>query len=228
MDLPPAPAEGDPLAHPSAARVFGVLVDAGAPATVASIAARCRLHPNSVRVHLRRLRDAGLADVSLDDPSGPGRPRQLWRVAGGAEPAGVPPVGYSDLAGWLSSALSPEQARRHGRRIGADRAGGRIEEREAGECAAVLDASFAAMGFRPRRRDRGPRTGFTLCNCPYRDVALANPGVVCALHRGIAEGMVETMDPGSRVTRFEARNPVEAGCVVEVERAEKGREAVQQ
>ena len=72
------------------------------------------------------------------------------------------------------------------------------------------------MGFQPRRRSTGIRSEFTLCNCPYRDVAKSNPGIVCALHRGVAEGLLGAIDPVAEVTRFVIKDPQRAGCILEI------------
>jgi hypothetical protein len=43
------------------------------------------------------------------------------------------------------------------------------------------------------------RVAFT--RCPFRDLAEAHPELVCHLHRGIVEGMVEELG-GATVERF--------------------------
>ena len=53
--------------------------------------------------------------------------------------------------------------------------------------------------------------------CPYADVVRENPAVVCTLHKGIVGGVLEHLGTGGRVTRFEPRDPDEAGCIIEVE-----------
>ena len=216
IDMPVTSPPGDPLASRSGARVFAALADAGGAAPIDALADRSGLHPNSVRLHLRRLERGGLVTVTNEHRPGRGRPRQLWRIVPGAEPAGSPPVAYSELAGWLSTALTPAAAVEHGRRIGADRG----REAISAPAADVLERSLTAMGFLPTRRDRGARTCFTLHNCPYRDVARANQRVVCALHRGIAEGMCKAADPGYALVGFEVRDPEEAGCAIEIDRVE--------
>lgn len=223
IDMPVTSPPGDPLASRSGVRVFAALADAGGAAPIDALADRSGLHPNSVRLHLRRLERGGLVTVTNEHRPGRGRPRQLWQIVPGAEPAGSPPVAYSELAGWLSTALTPAEAVEHGRRIGADRG----REAVSAPAADVLERSLAAMGFLPTRRDCGTRTCFTLHNCPYRDVAKANPGVVCAFHRGLAEGMIDRLDPRYRVTAFEVRDPQEAGCVVEVGRCSEEQEPVE-
>ncbi|MGB0120425.1 MAG: hypothetical protein WBP55_05680, partial [Solirubrobacterales bacterium] len=74
-----------------------------------------------------------------------------------------------------------------------------------------------AMGFQPGpATGSGPQTTFRLGNCPYREVARENSELVCGLHRGITEGFLEQVDPGSSLTRFEAKDPDQAGCLIGV------------
>lgn len=215
IDLLTARRRDDPLAHPSGARVFAALADAEGDAPIDELAERTGLHANSVRLYLRRLEAAGLAEVTNERRPGRGRPRQMWRLVPGAEPAGAPPVAYSELAGWLSDALTPAEAVAQGRRIGADRAAA-LREYEA-DAAAALEYSLTSMGFQPRRAGGGGERGrITLCNCPYRDVARSNPRVICSLHRGIAEGFVQAVDPTQRVARFDIKDPEAAGCAIEL------------
>ena len=58
MDLPAWP--DDALAQPTRARLFGLLAQLRRPAGTEELAARLDLHPNGVRVHLERLREAGM------------------------------------------------------------------------------------------------------------------------------------------------------------------------
>ena len=118
-------------------------------------------------------------------------------------------------------AADPSEIRAQGRRIGRDIAA----ESEAEDGPAVLEDSLRAMGFRPRRETSGRTTRFTLCNCPYRDVAESNMAVICTLHLGIAEGVASGSNRGSRVTSFEPKDPHLAGCRIEIEAVEPAAEA---
>jgi len=216
VDAPTAD-EPDPLGQPTAARLFSALVSSRTRLTTADLAELAEVHPNSARLHLGRLATAGLVrrtDVHAET----GRPHHEWSVAPDALVQGESPVAYRELAGWLGAALvaagmGPPEVEAAGVAIGRAEA----TRGEARSSADVLEEAFAAMGFRPRREQRGARTAFTLCNCPYRAVAKAQPGVVCALHRGIAEGLVDAIEPGATVARFEIKDPDTAGCVVEIE-----------
>jgi hypothetical protein len=44
-----------------------------------------------------------------------------------------------------------------------------------------------------------------------------SPDVVCALHRGITEGLLEVMEPSGRMTSFTPRDPDRAGCLIQIE-----------
>lgn len=216
MDAPD-PDERDPLAQPTAARLFSTLVSSRDRLTTAELAERVGVHANSARLHLGRLADAGLIRRAKAS-SGTGRPHHEWSIAPGALVEGESPVAYRELAGWLgetltASGLGPREVEAAGVAIGRAEAppgGGRSS-------AEVLETALAAMGFRPSSTQRGTRTTFTLANCPYRAVAKAQPGVVCVLHRGIAKGLIDAVEPGASLSRFEIKDADLAGCVVEVD-----------
>jgi predicted ArsR family transcriptional regulator len=66
-------------------------------------------HPNGVRVHLERLRDAGL--VARERERRPrGRPRDTWAISPDAQPGGDPPSAYRVLGRWLVRALADAKA----------------------------------------------------------------------------------------------------------------------
>jgi predicted ArsR family transcriptional regulator len=82
----------------------------------------------------------------------------------------------------------------------------------------VTDSRDSARhGFAPRRVGHGRRVEVVLDVCPFADVAVEDPAVVCALHRGLAEGIVERVG-GARVETFVANDPYRAGCRIGVRR----------
>ena len=64
-----------------------------------------------------------------------------------------------------------------------------------------MNAELADMGFDPVREQDGTVTTIAFANCPYRQLAEAFPELVCQLHRGMIEGMVEVLG-GAEVERF--------------------------
>lgn len=217
MDLPNS--TDDPLTQPTRARIFALLAELKEAVGTDDLATRLGLHPNGVRVHLERLREAGLVERRQERAAGRGRPGDRWTVAPGAQPSGQPPSAYASLAVWLARAIpvGPTRLReveRTGREIGRDLAPKGEDDPVEG-----LRQTLAALGFQPSmnlKTDGG--LSCRLENCPYRDSVRENADVVCTLHRGITAGVLEKLDPKAKLTSFEPHDPDRAGCLVEVSR----------
>jgi hypothetical protein len=82
-----------------------------------------------------------------------------------------------------------------------------------------LENFLESRGFMPRQIAGRPEAGFVLGRCPYEEAALANPGLVCGLHKALAEGMLEALGGGFEVTNLVARHPTTAGCRLELRAA---------
>jgi predicted ArsR family transcriptional regulator len=79
-----------------------------------------------------------------------------------------------------------------------------------------LEKLLESRGFMPKQIGSMPEVGFVLGRCPYEQAALANPAVVCGLHRALAEGMLESLGGAFEVTNLLARHPTTAGCRLEL------------
>lgn len=208
---------GDPLVQPTRARLFALLGELRRAAPTGELAELVGLHPNGVRAHLERLEAEGLVRRGREHRDR-GRPRDVWAVAPGARPGGEPPTGYAELGRWLARATPSGRGRlreieRVGREIGRE-----LAPLDAGSGEPALEAALSALGCRPQRQG-GPagRVSHRLDNCPYREAVRENQPVVCTLHRGITRGLVDVLLPGARLTAFVARDPDEAGCLIEID-----------
>jgi predicted ArsR family transcriptional regulator len=211
MDLPQPP-EDDLLAEPIRARLLRMLTELRRPASTQELASLVGRHPNTVRVQLARMAAAGLLE-SRTVPQARGRPRHQWAVAPEARPAGRSPQAYGQLAEWLARAIG-----RTGR-VADIEAGGREIGRELapdGAGSETMRDALAALGFAPRQEATGDGVRYVLGNCPYRDAVAQNRTLVCNLHRGITAGLLDRLDPGSELTGFVAKDPYEAGCLIEI------------
>jgi predicted ArsR family transcriptional regulator len=192
MDVPVRP--GDVLPQPTRARLFSLLSERRGPVGTEVLAEKLKMHPNGVRLHLERLLEAGLVE-RRQERIARGRPRDVWTVSAEAQPGGDPPTGYAELARWLVGSLVASGARTED----MEAAGGRIGQGLAGERPAGdkdeqwLFDSLTALGFQPEReRVGGNRRSYRLRNCPYREAVHAHQPLVCALHRGLTNGLLQS------------------------------------
>jgi predicted ArsR family transcriptional regulator len=205
------------LNQPTRAEIFAWLVEKRAPVGTDALAKALDLHPNGVRRHLERMHEAGLVERA-HSKGRRGRPGDLWSVAPGAAPGGGPPTGYADLARWLARAIPAGRNRlreveRAGRDIGRELAPDAPVE----DPVEAFRRAVASLGFSPAIEARDSQ-GFVcrLENCPYRASVMENQEVVCALHKGITDGLLAELLPDTRLNRFEPHDPERAGCVVDV------------
>ena len=189
------------------------------PLSTGDIAAELGLHANTVRPHLERMRDAGLLHVEVDNRGTVGRPQHRYSVAADAPSLGLEPAAYPILAALLANLASlfgpapdavADIAKEHGRQRGAAR-------RTANEtCIKAVQEELAELGFDPAMAEDGNVTTIAFTRCPFRPLAEAFPELVCHLHRGMLEGMVDVLG-GAEIARFatlEDRDPCQVDLAV--------------
>jgi predicted ArsR family transcriptional regulator len=210
-----ARALGDPTRH----RLFRYIVDAARPVGVGELTDYVQLNHNAVRQHLAVLKDAGLVTEEVEDRDRAGRPRLLYRLHPEVAGSWGTPGAYAWLATLLSDAiLSKQDPRQVGRQDGHRRA---AEIAGTGDRVDLLEAEMTRRGFRPTRVERGRRVDFVLGRCPFAEVAASDPGTVCQLHLGMAEGLTEGLGDLA-VVSLVPKDPRRAGCRLTVQRATTG------
>jgi len=186
------------------------------PLSTTAVADALDLHPNTVRPHLERMREVGLLQVETERRGEVGRPQHRYSLAPdapslGFEPPAMPLMARMLLGVAAASGAGREEAVEIGRQFGraaaaAVEAAGVVAELDDPEdrtavCIAALVDELAAVGFDPAVADDGDGVVVAFTRCPFADLAEANPGLVCNLHRGIVEGFVTAVG-GAGVARF--------------------------
>jgi predicted ArsR family transcriptional regulator len=206
----PAPIEiHKALADDTRYRLYRYLRLSGRPVPVRELATRLGLHANTIRPHLRRLVDAGLvASETRRGPSAVGRPQTVYSAVAMDNSEGRD---YRLLADILATLMTGARARtgaealarewgdylmtRHAPPPGARRPGPNL---------AALREALAEAGFDPRFRRRGNRSvEIALRGCPFRDLLEEHKELVCTVHRGLLEGMLEGSRPRLHLRSFE-------------------------
>jgi predicted ArsR family transcriptional regulator len=172
------------------------------PLSANDFADRLGIHANTVRLHLERLREAGLVDVEAVHRGTVGRPQHVYALAPGAPGLGFDPPSHTLLAGLLGAlaermGADADEASAIGRRWGVD-AGRRTRTKS---CGKALIVELERLGFDPVAQEDDDEVSVAFLHCPFRELAEAYPELVCNLHRGICEGVVKAVG-GGRVEDF--------------------------
>lgn len=205
--MPPAQTSPDPRARLDLFKTLGdntryaiylELARATKPLTTAEVADTIELHPNTVRPHLERMRDAGLVVVEVGGRGEIGRPQHRYSLAADAPSLGLEPPVMPVLARMVLSmaerlGASADDARAVGDSEGAVRA-----ERfsAAPSSLEAIVSELDMLGFDPVVSDDADDPDaavIAFANCPFGDLAVAHPDLVCSLHHGLIAGFVGQM-----------------------------------
>lgn len=214
------PTEGWTAVAPNAGRRAAVL-DAvrrsDQTPTIADLAARLRLHPNTVRFHLKTLIRGGQVEQVTGARGTPGRPAQTFRAVRARENS---PRQYRVLAEMLidgvlagpdPGARAVAVGRRWGRRYGPGSAG-----QDSGSGAEPVDQLVGLLddlGFDPERGSgEASVVDLRLRNCPFLELASTHPEVTCGIHLGVMQGAVAGAQPAVAVTGLD-RFPEPGVCI---------------
>jgi predicted ArsR family transcriptional regulator len=200
------------LADSTRYRLYRYLRLSGRPVSVRELSTRLSLHVNTLRPHLRRLEEAGLVTSEVQrGVSSVGRPQTVYTGVDREEREGRDYRLFAEIvAGQVAGARQRDRAISTAREWGAYLVGRSAPKPGArsssGPNLAVLQEALAEAGFDPRfRRHGGARVDITLRNCPFRELLDEHRELVCALHRGLLEGMLAGSRPA---LRLEALDPL--------------------
>lgn len=205
--------------EPPGARLIALMRAAETPLDTVAIARMLGLHPNGVRVQLKRLERVGL--VEREHARGlVGRPKAIWRLTPRAiAQADLPHTGWVMARSLARAVPVTPKGLREVEDIGSDMGlelAKHLGPPPDGDTRQVFGDALEALGFEPARTDAGDHTCYRLTTCPYADIVRENPEVVCTLHRGIVRGILESVAPDAQLSAFEPRDPDVADCIVEV------------
>ncbi len=171
------------------------------PLSTADIGDVLGLHVNTVRPHLERMREVGLLDVTSYSRGEVGRPQNRYSLAAdapslGLEPSPMPTLARMLLAAAHSAGLTSDEMADAGRDQGRDQGTQWPADTPALD---ALIGEQARLGFDPEVVDLDGGAVMAFANCPFRSLAEQHPDLVCSLHCGMVEGLVDQIG-GAEVT----------------------------
>lgn len=186
------------LGAASRARILDVLQASPAGLQVTEVAGVVGLHHNTVRWHLDRLVEAGLATRRSQPRTGPGRPRVVFQATAPVDPPA--PLAYQLLARILTTFIATAAPDPAAAAVEVGRVWGHyltdppspLQTVTAGEAAGQLIARFAELGFQPELAagTAGDGTSILLHRCPFRELAAERQDVICSIHLGLMHGLL--------------------------------------
>ena len=200
---------GDAFGDPTRRALYRIAVQAAEPLSAGEAAAIVGVHRTVARAHLQRLAELGLLQVGVRRGPGGGRPAKVYVVTTEPLTAALPPRRYERLAGLLAGALRGAADSEEAAAAAAEAVGwtyGRDEVARLGASrAAALEGSGGGVRLTPAAAqswldDNGFRAtvvagapvDICLRNCVFRELAIADPLLVCALDRGVCARSVRS------------------------------------
>jgi predicted ArsR family transcriptional regulator len=184
--------------------IFLAAHEADSGLTASEVADRFAIHANVARHHLDKLVAGGYLEVSVEAPTGPGRPSKRYRRAADAMP--IPdevPIKTDDLVLQLlgkalarlpaheAEALAEEVGVGYGRAL-ADTVSAGTAHRSLKAALATVAEALTAHGFAAHTERRGTQLRIVNEHCPFGDTAIEHP-VICAVDRGMVKGMLSAL-----------------------------------
>lgn len=192
--------------RPRRHQVLDTLRAAETPLGVAEVAGRLQIHPNTARFHLDTLVAENVIERTVQEPSGPGRPRTVYAPRPGMDRTGS--RSYRLLAQILLSHLSggseaSEEAASAGRAWGRyliDRPAP-FQRLTPAEATTRLTQLLADLDFAPEPRDAAVAAEtIRLRHCPFLELAEEYGPLVCRIHLGLMQGALAELNTPITVT----------------------------
>lgn len=190
--------------------IFRYVAESPSPVRVAALATHFGVNQSAIRQHLAKLCEARLLIEEQGSGARTGRPPYQYRLA----PAAMGTWGSAGPYELLSLLLlEVASGRRTPVEAGAEAGRGlAADHREGAHPVDVIESEMARRGFEPRRHRLPTSVEIVLERCPFEAAATADPGVVCEIHRGLVEGILDAMGAELCVADLVTYDPRQAGC----------------
>jgi predicted ArsR family transcriptional regulator len=217
------------LGDPTRRGIYITIRESDRPLTASEVADLFDIHPNVARHHLDRLTGDGYLTVSTRRPNaekgpGAGRPAKGYTASNKQIELRFPGrrsnLLFELLLRMIGEIADPVEAslaatnvgRAYGRELAAEL--GESGEEGYVEAVTALARAMGSVGF---NMDADPDSDQQLLTrgCPFGEIAVSHPAVICSLDQGIISGILEVLEPSMRPEVIPHGHP--EACVTRVE-----------
>lgn len=189
--------------------VLRALKAGSGPMSIVAIAKVLDVHPNTVRFHLDTLVSDGRVEHVEPDRARPGRPPLMFRAIPQMDRGG--PRHYRLLAEILTANLAsgrdPSGKAQAAGRMWGQQFKTSVPRRKKASVNESIDHLVEILddfGFAPERRKAAGEHQIGLRHCPFLELAETRRKIVCPIHLGLMQGILESQDAPVAVDRLEA------------------------
>ncbi|RFU65690.1 helix-turn-helix transcriptional regulator [Peribacillus glennii] len=212
------------LSDPTRYHIYQYITKRHQEVTVQDIADSFNIHPNVARLHLSKLEDVNMLISKTKKNGKGGRPSRLYRLSEDVVQLHFPFRDYQLLSKIaiqtiLSLGEEGKQALyQTGKQFGYELAAKNtayanqpIESLPFEQKIRILKSAATMAGFSPELHINEDQTKiyFQIFNCPFKEVAVNEPEVVCTMHNAFLSGMFQSLFEAAEVV--EKENMLE-GC----------------
>ena len=206
------------LADPTRYYIYQYILNNHREVTVQDIADKFEIHPNVARLHLSKLEDVKMIISESKKTGKGGRPSRLYRLSDEVIQLHFPFRDYQLLARISLQALSSlgkqgqEALTLAGKAFGQELIQQKlqftstlIDRLSFQDKIDILNDAAKTSGFSPEfhATEEDGKIILQVFNCPFKELAIADPDIICTMHNAFLLGMFESVFEDVEIKEFE-------------------------
>lgn len=196
------------LADPTRYYIYQFILNNHREVTAQEIADKFDIHPNVARLHLSKLEDVKMIVSESKKTGKGGRPSRIYRLSDEVIQLHFPFRDYQLLAKISLQALSSLGQQGNDALLQAGKAFGQeliqqklsvsgtpVDQLSFQEKVDLLNEAAKLSGFSPEfhATEEDGKIVLQVFNCPFKELAIADPHVICSMHNSFLMGMFESV-----------------------------------
>lgn len=196
------------LADPTRYYIYQFILNSHREVTVQDIADKFEIHPNVARLHLSKLEDVKMIVSESKKTGKGGRPSRLYRLSDEVIQLHFPFRDYQLLAKISLQALTNlgkqglEALAQTGKAFGQELIKQKLmlsstplDQQSFQEKVNLLNDASKTSGFSPEFNvaEEDGKIILQVFNCPFKELSVADPDVICTMHNSFLMGMFESV-----------------------------------